>query len=197
MKTDVTIRADLLVAKKLAYEPSGFTCKNVIQEVESQEYGACEFEMNNKIIKFRVAKITPTKIGQFVTFWKRIGRGPIMPYDINDPFDLLVVSVRDAQHFGQFIFPKDVLWQQGLISKDKNEGKRAMRVYPSWDVTDNPQAKKTQAWQLLYFVEIQPIFDRRKNRHSCCFRDWCGNYCGTICFTSQSSCIHSNSSYYC
>ena len=71
------IHSDLLAAQKLVYEPSGFSCKNLVLEAESQEYGACEFEMNNKQIKFRVAKITPTKIGQFVTFWKRIGSGPI------------------------------------------------------------------------------------------------------------------------
>src|SRR5476651_865530 len=102
MKTDATIHSDLLAAQKLAYEPGGFVYKNVIQEAESQEYSACEFEMNNKIIKFRVAKITPTKIGQFVTFWKRIGSGPIQPHDLEGPFDFFVVSVRSGKHYGQF-----------------------------------------------------------------------------------------------
>ncbi len=54
-------------------------CAIIVQDNESQEYGASTFEMNNKIIKFRVAKITPTKVGQFVTFWKRIADGPITP----------------------------------------------------------------------------------------------------------------------
>jgi len=162
MKLGNIIHPDFLAAQKLAYEPNELICNAIIQETESQEYGACTFEMNNKTIKFRVAKITPTKIGQFVTFWKRIGSGPIMPYDLNDVFDLLVVSVRNAQHFGQFVFPKDVLQQKGLVSKDEKDGKRAMRVYPPWDIADNSQAKKTQAWQLLYFFEIQPNVDNAK-----------------------------------
>ena len=34
---------------------------------------------------------------------------------------------------------------QGFASQDGKGGKRAMRVYPPWDITDSPQAKKTQA----------------------------------------------------
>lgn len=156
------IHPDLLAAQKLAYEPNGLICSAIIPEVESQEYGACTFEMNNRIIKFRVAKITPTKIGQFVTLWKRIGSGPIMPYDMADPVDLFVVSVRSGHHFGQFVFPKDVLYHKGFVSKDGKGGKRAMRVYPPWDVPDNRQAQKTQSWQLHYFVEIEPRIDKAK-----------------------------------
>jgi len=154
--------SDLLAAQGHAYQLIGLTYSKLAPEAESLQYGACTFEINNKTIKFRVAKITPTKIGQFITFWKRIGDGPIMPYDINDPFDMLIVSVRNAKHLGQFIFPKAALWQKGLLSKDAIGGKRAMRVYPPWDITDSPQAQKTQAWQLLYFAEIQPNFDASK-----------------------------------
>jgi len=129
---------------------------NVVPEKESQEYGACEFTMNNRRIKFRAAKITPKKTGQFVTFWKRIESGLIAPYDILDPFDLLVVSVRKETHFGQFVFPKSVLYQKGYISKEQQGGKRAMRVYPPWDITEIKQAQKTQSWQTAYFFEIYP-----------------------------------------
>lgn len=149
-----SIHPDLLAAQKLIYEPSGLILDNLVKEKESDEYGAFTFEINNKRIAFRVAKITPTKIGQFVTFWKRIGSGPIMPYDINDPFDFLVVSVRNDQHFGQFIFPNTVLLKKGVLSQNDLGGKRAIRVYPPWDVTDSRQAKSTQAWQLMYFFEI-------------------------------------------
>ncbi|HEV2600815.1 MAG TPA: MepB family protein [Candidatus Babeliales bacterium] len=159
MQLHTSIHPDLLTAESLAYKTIGLSYSNYKQETESQEYGACGFELNNKHIKFRVAKITPTKIGQFVTFWKRINNGPIMPYDMSDSFDLLIISVRNQQHFGQFIFPKNILRQKGLLSQNNSGGKRAMRVYPPWDITDNPQAKKTQAWQLHYFVEIQPNFD--------------------------------------
>jgi hypothetical protein len=150
---------DLLAAQTLVYEPIGWACKNLVKETESEEYGAFDFELNQHRIKFRVAKITPTKIGQFVTLWKRIGTGPIQPYDMADPIDFFIVSVRDGARFGQFIFPKAVLCAKGIVSKDGNGGKRAMRVYPAWDIAENPQAKKTQAWQLQYFFEILAAHD--------------------------------------
>ena len=160
MKTSLkTVHPDLLLMQKLFYEPTGLTIQNLRAEDESADYGAAEFESNHRKIKFRIGKITPTKTGQFVTFWKRIGKGPILPYDLDDPFDLLVVSVRTSNHFGYFIFPKTVLCEKGIVSKNKKGGKRAMRIYPSWDRADNPQAKKTQAWQLLYFFEIQEKLD--------------------------------------
>lgn len=148
------IHPDLLSAQELFYKPNGFVLQNLKLENESSDYGAAEFTIANLRIKFRAAKITPTKTGQFVTFWKRVGKGPILPYDLNDPFDLLVVSVRSTNRFGQFVFPKSVLCEKGLVSKEKVGGKRAMRVYPPWDKVDSSQAKKTQAWQMQYFFEI-------------------------------------------
>ncbi len=155
-----TAYSDFFIAQELVYAPCGLTIKHFEKKVESQEYTASSFQINNRHIRFRVAKITPTKTGQFVTFWKRIGTGPIMPYDISDQFDLLVISVRNIDHFGQFAFPKSILHKYGLLSKDGLGGKRAMRVYPPWDKTYNKQAQKTQTWQTLYFFEInesQPV----------------------------------------
>ena len=135
---------DLLLLKSL-------TLKNLVKGEESEEYGACQFEINHKRILFRTGKITPTKMGLFVTLWKRIENGPILPYDVEDPFDLFLISVRTPEHFGQFVFPKTILYEKDILSKERKGGKRAMRVYPPWDITDNPQAKKTQKWQLLHF----------------------------------------------
>jgi hypothetical protein len=123
-------------------------------EAESAEYSACVFELNNLSIRFRTAKITPTKNGQFVTLWKRSESGPIAPFEISDSIDLFVISTRLDNRFGQFIFPKAVLCKHGIVSTDKKEGKRAMRVYPPWDQTTSKQAEKTQKWQLEYFLEI-------------------------------------------
>ncbi len=148
------IHPDLVAAQQFAYEPSRLICNKLTREAESQEYGAFNFEINNKRIKFRVAKITPTKCGLFVTLWKRIGTGPILPYDMADPIDLFIVSVRSAEHFGQFVFPKNVLCEKNITAKEGKGGKRAMRVYPPWVITDNRQAQKTQTWQILYFFEI-------------------------------------------
>ena len=153
------VHPDLLLAEQFVYKPFGLVLQNLKIEDESADYGASEFTFNNRLIKFRVGKITPTKVGQFVTFWKRIGKGPILPYDIHDLFEFLVVSVHAEGYLGQFIFPKNVLCEKGIISCNGKEGKRAMRVYPPWDKTNSSQAKKTQDWQLKYFIKTSEQMD--------------------------------------
>lgn len=148
------VHPDLLSAENIFYKPAGLILENLKTEDESADYGASEFTVNNQLVKFRVGKITPTKVGQFVTFWKRMDGGPIVPYEFTDSFDFLVVSVRNEKCFGQFVFPKAVLCDKGIVSCNRKEGKRAMRIYPSWDNPDNSQAKQTQAWQLQYFIEF-------------------------------------------
>ncbi len=123
-------------------------------EKESADYGAYTFDLNGPSIHFRIAKITPTKVGQFVTFWKRSSTGITEPYDFSDPFDFLIVNTRRDHHLGQFIFPKAVLAKQGVLSLKGIGGKRAIRVYPSWDQTLNKQAQKTQSWQKECFVDL-------------------------------------------
>ncbi len=145
---------DLLTTQTRVYIPCGLPISELSCKEESQEYGACTFLLEHRRVLFRTAKITPKKSGQFVTLWKRIGTGPISPYDLHDPFDFFVVSVKTSTRFGQFIFPKTKLCQKEIVSSENREGKRAMRVYPPWDVAPNTQAKKTQAWQLPYFLEI-------------------------------------------
>lgn len=113
------------------------------------------FAINNQRIKFRVAKITPKKLGQFVTLWKRIGGGDIMPHDMEDPIDLFIITVRDVATSGQFVFPKAVLWAKGIVSKDGKGGKRAMRLCPAWDKPDNAQAKNRKLCNLIVFLRYQ------------------------------------------
>lgn len=149
-----TFHPDLVLAENYFYKQSELFLQNLKIEDESADYGASEFTIMNRMIKFRVGKITPTKVGQFVTFWKRIGKGQIAPYELTDSFDVLVVSVRHKSYLGQFIFPKNVLCEKGIVSSSGKEGKRAMRIYPPWDKADNSQAKKTQAWQLPYFIQF-------------------------------------------
>jgi hypothetical protein len=145
---------DLIIAQELVYDKCGYEYTTPLKESESAEYSACLFKLNGQTIKYRNAKITPTKIGQFVTLWKRKGDGPIQPFDSSDPIDLFIINVRKGNHLGQFIFPKSVLIAQGILSTKKKEGKRAMRVYPPWDITTSKQAQKTQQWQLEYFLDI-------------------------------------------
>ncbi len=146
--------SNFLFVKKYIYDPCNLICSNFEPLPESKEYEACQFTMNQKQIQFRVAKITPIKIGQFVTFWKRLTDGPTAPYDMADPVDYFMVSVRNAHNFGLFIFPKLALFQHGYVSKNGVGGKRAMRVYPSWDKPVSPQAIQSQKWQLKYFIMI-------------------------------------------
>lgn len=145
---------NLQIIKDRIYKPLGFELTNLTLEKESQEYGACTFQLNGLQIVSRNAKVTPTKIGQFVTLWKRLNNGPIQPFDASDNIDFVVVNVRSENHIGQFIFPKKVLLEKGIFSTPSKEGKRAIRVYPSWDKPINKQAIKTQQWQLDYFLSI-------------------------------------------
>ena len=131
---------EILATQELVYKKCNLKFTEAQPESESEEYGAHTFELENFIIKFRVAKITPKKIGQFVTCWKRNKLGPIQPFDLEDSFDFLVVTVRFGENFGQFVFPKAVLSQKGIIAKSGKGGKRAMRVYPPWDQATSKQA---------------------------------------------------------
>lgn len=147
------IHNEFSYAKELIFKPCGFECSEPIAEKESGEYGACIFKLNGTHVRFRVAKITPTKTGQFVTFWKRVKNGTIQPYDTSDDTDIFIIVTRTHDNVGQFIFPKNILSKHDIISNNHQGGKRAIRVYPPWDITTSFQAKRTQAWQLEYFLE--------------------------------------------
>ncbi len=150
------IHRDLLGVIELVYQPIGMVISNVAKEVESEGYGAYTFEISRRKILFRVGKITEKKVGQFVTLWKRTQNGPITPFDLSDPIDLFIVTVRSETRFGQFVFPKALLYEKGILSTKGVGGKLAIRIYPPWDITESRLAKKTQSWQLLWFFEIYP-----------------------------------------
>lgn len=146
--------AGLLLAKQLVYDKCGFTFADAVPQKESSEYDAYTFQLNNINILFRSAKITPAKTGQFVTLWKRNSKGPIMPFDAADAIEIIVINTKTENRFGQFVFPKSVLIKHSVFAAHGKDGKRAIRVYPSWDKTESTQAIKTQKWQLEYFLEI-------------------------------------------
>lgn len=157
---------DLQMAMEFIYNSCGIELTNPKIIPECKDYGACSFELNGKHVQHRLSKITPKKTGQFVTIWKRNKEGLTAPFDLTDQLDFIVISVRYNDQFGQFIFPKSVLADQDVISKNGKGGKRGIRVYPSWDVPTNKQALKTQLWQLKYFLSINGdhnlIFDKAK-----------------------------------
>ena len=160
----------LIETKELVFDKLDFKLSNIEIEKESSEYCAHRFEINNLKIVFRQAKITPTKIGQFVTLWKRkTEKSQIEPLEFIDDFDFVLINANEGNYFGQFVFPKSILLQKGIIS-DIKEGKRAFRVYPSWVKTESSQAKKKKKWQLDYFIEIPIDKNSDSNQAKCFFK---------------------------
>ncbi|MGG7573197.1 MepB family protein [Streptomyces sirii] len=145
---------ELLAAQASVYGPCGFCCSRPVPEPESAEYGAHAFTLDGRAVRFRVGKTTPTKVGQFVTVWKRSDGGPIEPFDTADAVDLFVISTREGAHFGQFVFPREVLAERDIVSRDGAGGKRGFRIYPPWADTTSRQARHTQKWQTAHFLPI-------------------------------------------
>ena len=132
----------------------GFEISNLIQEAESQEYHACDFQLNGSLIKFRKAKVTPKKVGQFVALWKRSESGVTEPFNILDNFEYYIIATQTDINSGFFIFPKAILEENKILTSSNYVGKRGFRVYPPWDIVTNNQAQKTQLWQKNYFIEL-------------------------------------------
>ncbi|MFE2143072.1 MepB family protein [Streptomyces sp. NPDC059456] len=150
------VHGDLLAARERVYDPCGFTCSQPVAEAEGAEYAACAFTLDGRSVRFRAAKTTPTKAGQFVTVWQRSPEGPIRPFDTADPVDLFVIGSHDDDGFGQFVFPVDALVRHGVVSDGGAGGKRGFRVYPPWVSTANRQADRAQAWQVEHFLHLPP-----------------------------------------
>ena len=154
MTTSKITYSELELIDNIVFKACGLELKNVETELESKEYFAHNFELGGQKVKFRIAKITPTKTGQFVTIWKRNEKGITEPFDILDDIDLYIIATRKETEFGLFVFPKNVLYENKILSDKNRDGKRGIRVYPNWDLTTNKQAQKTQLWQTKYFIDI-------------------------------------------
>lgn len=154
MNNENNLYNQLATAKKLLYDKCLIKFSVFEIENESREYEACSFNLNNLKILYRASKITPTKAGQFVTIWKRNEQGITQPFNYDDDFDVVIISSQNENNLGQFIFPKNVLLDKGIITGKFKNGKRGIRVYPPWDIVTNKQAEKTQAWQTKYFLSI-------------------------------------------
>ena len=157
MKDNNQLNSELLQVKELVYDKCNFEFSNLEIDSESLEYQACSFKINAFQIIHRFSKITPTKIGQFVTIWKRNDKGITAPFDVSDYFDFIVITSKFDKNMGQFVFPKSVLLEKGIISNNNTSGKRGIRVYPPWDIPTSKQAEKTQNWQIKHFFSINDI----------------------------------------
>lgn len=145
---------EIEILNEILFKPQGKGISNIVAELESKEYLAHTFLLEEEKVIFRKAKITPTKTGQFVTIWKRNSEGITAPFDISDNFEFFIIFVRKEELTGVFIFPKSVLHQERIVSDENKDGKRGIRVYPSWDEVKSKQAIKTKEWQKAFFTDL-------------------------------------------
>lgn len=154
MTIDSFLLPELALLNELVFKPLEINLSNLKKESESQEYSAHTFDLGGFKVVLRIAKITPTKKGQFVTLWKRNEQGLTAPFDIKDETEIYLIVTKTDSHFGVFIFPKKVLHGHQILSDSTRDGKRGIRVYPIWDETISKQAQKTQRWQTEYFLDL-------------------------------------------
>ncbi|MGG1219912.1 MepB family protein, partial [Priestia endophytica] len=94
----------LTYVNKTIYESNHLTVKSVQEEKQNSKYGAGTFQLSSKTVRFRVANITPTKVGQFVAFWEKDENNKNHPYLYEEAPDLLVITTfKNKNEFGQFI----------------------------------------------------------------------------------------------
>lgn len=151
---------------------------------QNSAYDALSFALNNKNIVYRKAKQTPDRPGAFLTLWQRpllTAHNTInKPVPLADTdLDYLFVKVElpspspvnqgrlddgqyDNKPYGLFIFPVTLLIEKGIVDSNKRKGKTAFRVFTPWSQDRgrvgtkllSNSAKKTQGWQLHYFINI-------------------------------------------
>lgn len=141
----------------IVYKPNNLMITNLKEEKQNSEYAGGMFYLNNKSVRFRVSKITPNKVGQFVSFWEKDENMRNKAFSYDTAPDLLVITCINENKLGQFIFPKAILLKEKILRTQSQTGKMAMRIYPVWDTTVSNQAKKSQMWQLQYFVDLSDI----------------------------------------
>lgn len=144
-------RMDIPENARQQWHTAGLAWANVVPEPESADYCAHTLTLGERPAAFRVAKTTPTKLGQFVTLWQRSAQGPIRPYDMDDGVTLFAIQAGVGAGRGMFMFPASTLAHHGVVSIGGKGGKRAMRVYPPDVETTSAQARRTQKWQCEFW----------------------------------------------
>lgn len=133
---------------------------------ENSKYEALNFSLNDRRIVYRKGNVTPDRPGAFLSVWQRPvleidnGNKPIPLH--SDELDYLFIQVEDESERGLFIFPVEVLKEKGIVFSATKKGKTGFRVFPSWSQDRgevgtkvfSESGKKTQRWQLPFFIEI-------------------------------------------
>lgn len=151
------MNTELLRMKKFLSEEINMEISKVTEDSEARDYYGCDFEAERLNFKFRKAKITPKKNGMFVTYWKRNSQNITEPFHEKDEFDFFLIAAEENEKYGFFLFPKEVLVSQNILTTEVKEGKRGFRVYPDWTKTGNKQAEKTQIWQQKFFCDFTAL----------------------------------------
>lgn len=139
---------------EILFEALGLKVSNISYEKEAGDYCGFNFQLGKLNMKFRRAKITPKKTGQFVALWKRSSIGKTEPFGFEDHFDFYIIGIGNGNNSGCFVFPGTILAEQNILSVNGREGKRGFRTYSKWDMPENKQARQTQSWQILYFIDL-------------------------------------------
>ncbi|WP_454881613.1 MepB family protein [Sphingobacterium detergens] len=140
------------------------TITNLTEDEECAGYFGFNFQLDERNIKFRKAKITPTKVGQFVTLWKRDAQGQTTAFTADDAIDYYIIATEQQQNAGLFVFPKQVLIDRQILTTAQKEGKRGFRVYPDWSITQNKQATHSKNWQGQYFIDLRDPIQEIKEK---------------------------------
>lgn len=136
---------------------STYSLQDFKVEKQNEEYEGALFSIGNRTFRSRKGKRTPKKQGYFVVFWEKDQENKNKAYDFSTAPDKLIVTILEDEHAGQFIFPKAILAERAILSTEKNKGKMALRVYPSWSTPLNKTAAATQNWQLPFFADLTNI----------------------------------------
>lgn len=146
---------EIKILQNTIFSPLHLNILQIQPDSECEEYLGYNFQAGQFHIKFRKAKITPKKTGQFVTLWKRNPETQeTEPFDSEDHFDFCIILTELNAQLGLFLFPKNILCEKHIVTTSSKLGKRGFRIYPDWDIPANKQAEKTQDWQTLFFINI-------------------------------------------
>ncbi|OUR93546.1 hypothetical protein A9Q84_18940 [Halobacteriovorax marinus] len=167
---EIAYSEELEIFLKKEFVPAGYiiTSDIIIDSVpENSKYSALSFSLNKKKITYRQGKVTPDRPGAFLTLWQRPSSSSEInnkPIPLNfEQLDYLFIKVQGpSQRVGLFIFPVSLLIAKNIISKKDSKGKTGFRVFPPWSEDRgnkgmkvfSDSGKKTQRWQLPYFIEI-------------------------------------------